>query len=148
MKSSLLVLSLLVGTNAFATGGISCSGENKDVKFEFSATTGIGFGNPIVEAAGKVEYKDVSAPGFDINSVGFDKSNVVNYWGMDLEQTSVAFSVADGEATNHGVVRGVLKVQASGDGALTGVLELTKKIYGPENYEKTTKNTLALKCQI
>lgn len=74
MKGLIAVLSLLVSSAVFATGGFDCY--SKDKSFEISATNAVVFGSPIV---GSVYVKD---NGIELE---ISKQYVLGYWNMGNE---------------------------------------------------------------
>ena len=71
MKTLCLALSLMLASNAFATGGFYCF--NKDKSLEISGTTGRLYGNPIVDSVYLTNNGTESV---------FKKINAVGYWNM------------------------------------------------------------------
>jgi len=123
MKKMFLVLGLLlVSSQSFATGGLSCRGENTKVKLNIDATTGGRLGTDILNLTGKVEYKE-STLAQDMRVMEFDETNVVGSWLIDNE---VKLGLVADDAVEHFGVE--LKIILNGKTSKKGITKATAKI--------------------
>ena len=136
------LFSLLLTGSAFASGGISCMGDDEKAKFEVGGGVTHGMGGPLFNFEGTIEILDKSVAD-DLRKISVTREHVAQYWldGQDLRLV-IYRERAEGD---HGYVELTIRTQVSEEGVYGGQYELevyeTRGVTGPEGKTIEIKST-------
>jgi len=115
------LFSLLATGSAFASGGISCMGDDDKAKFEIGGGVTHGMGGPLFNFEGNIEILDKSVAD-DLRKISVTREHVAQYWLDDRDLRLVIYRErAEGD---HGYVELTIRTQVSEEGVYGGGYEL------------------------
>lgn len=110
---SIVLVSGMMTSGAWASGGMSCSGEDGSATVEINAGITRGLGSPVFSLTGSAEIKTTDVPA-DLRSTSFEKEHLAQYWldGEDFRMLLYRERPAEKE---HGYVELELRAKAVSD---------------------------------
>ncbi len=110
---------------ASASGGLTCSADDKAVKFELMAGVTRGMGGPVFSLQGGVEILDRTVAE-DLRKLSFERSHLAQYWLDGEELRLLLYRERDGDKA-HGFVELIIRTKVKGEedeGVYDGTYEL------------------------
>lgn len=108
----------LAASPSFASGGLSCTGDDDKVKFQIESGVTSGMGGPVFNFRGTVEILDTSVAE-DLRRLEFAREHLPQYW-LDNKRLSLHLYRERDADKPHGYVDLVIETQPGDDEGLYG----------------------------